>query len=261
MTFRAETRTATSSTHMTAASQRFNNTYYLYGTAYNNQSGFTFSNRFVVYSSPDLVTWTFHGDITTSWIRSRGCTSARTSRSTANTRKYVLWYNWYPRGANWNGRFGVATADQPWGPFTVQNPNVAFPQGYQRGGLRDSFGYGWQRLVCLRMAQWRRRATLTADYLSIGSAYSLIGSGEGFSGLQTRRRLLLPVGQPLLLLRWRIERRRGRGRRWRRPLHRRSATSSAPNVHSQPLGTWRWRRTTGPSLLLCWRSLASTPDD
>jgi len=44
---------------------RLDQTYYLYGTASNNQNGFSFSNRFVVYSSPDLTTWTFHGDITT----------------------------------------------------------------------------------------------------------------------------------------------------------------------------------------------------
>ena len=51
---------------------RFNGTYYLYGTEYNNENGFTFSNRFVLYSSPGLVSWTFHGDITDVMDSQRG---------------------------------------------------------------------------------------------------------------------------------------------------------------------------------------------
>ena len=138
---------------------RYNETYYLYGTAYNNQNGFSFSNRFVVYSSPDLVTWTFHGDITTVMDSTPGMYFRPHVVFNPGTKKYVLWYNWYARGTDWAGRFGVATADQPWGPFTVQNPNVSFPQGTSVGDFAVLSGYGRQGLVRLWMAQrWGRAA-------------------------------------------------------------------------------------------------------
>ena len=33
-----------------------------------------------------------------------------------------MWYNWYP--TLWNGQFGVATSDNPEGPYTIVNQNV-----------------------------------------------------------------------------------------------------------------------------------------
>jgi hypothetical protein len=165
------------------ALMRFNGTYYLYGTAYSNQNGFGFVNRFVVYSSPDLVSWTFHGDIIDVMDSVWGMYFRPHVVFDANTGKYVLWFNWYPRGADWAGRFGVATADQPWGPFTVQNSNVKFPQGSSVGDfaiLADDDGTGWS------VYGWHNGgvAELSSDYLSIGSGYSPIGDGEGFTAFR-----------------------------------------------------------------------------
>ncbi len=159
---------------------RFNGTYYLYGTAYNNQNGTVYSNRFVVYSSPDLVNWTHHGDITSVVDSLWGMYFRPHVVYNALTRKYVLWYNWYPRGLGWTGQFGVATADKPWGPFTVQNANVSFPLGGSVGDfaiLVDDDGTGW----CAYGWHNGGVAQLSADYLSIQAGYSPIGNGEGFS--------------------------------------------------------------------------------
>jgi hypothetical protein len=43
--------------------QFFNGRYYLYGTAYDKSSGFTFNNRFRVYSSPDLEHWSLDDEL------------------------------------------------------------------------------------------------------------------------------------------------------------------------------------------------------
>ena len=38
------------------------------------------------------------------------------------TKKYVLWYNWYR--TLWNGQYGVAVAESPAGSFVIQNRDV-----------------------------------------------------------------------------------------------------------------------------------------
>jgi len=40
----------------------FDGQFYLYGTRYGKTDGFGISNRYVCYSSPDLTTWTAHGE-------------------------------------------------------------------------------------------------------------------------------------------------------------------------------------------------------
>ena len=75
--------------------QLFNQRYYLYGTAYAKSAGFGINNRFRVYSSPDLERWTFEGELlkeTTDGVYYRPYVVFN-----PNTRKYVLWYNWYPK--------------------------------------------------------------------------------------------------------------------------------------------------------------------
>jgi hypothetical protein len=102
----------------------FNGTYYLYGTRYGNTDGFGKSNRYVCYSSPDLETWTPHGEILKDapprvYYRPYVKFNHRTG-------KYVLW-------CNADNHYTVAVADMPVGPFTIQNSNVPVKHGDTQG--------------------------------------------------------------------------------------------------------------------------------
>lgn len=110
---------------------KFGDRYYLYGTAYGNTDGFTTANHYHCYSSADLTTWTFHGDLITN--PPSGVYYRPHVIYNAATHKYVLWYNWY--ATLWNGQYGVATSDTPQGPFTIQNQNVAVK--YLSSGVGD----------------------------------------------------------------------------------------------------------------------------
>ena len=99
---------------------KFGDTYYWYGTAYENTTGFTRANEYRVYSSPDMMTWTPHGAILPD--AASGIYYRPHVVYNARDREYVLWYNWYPK--LWTGRFGVATSKSPLGPFRVVNDDV-----------------------------------------------------------------------------------------------------------------------------------------
>jgi hypothetical protein len=99
---------------------QFGNTYYWYGTQYGNTNGFTNANTFVCYSSTNLQQWKFEGEILSKKIN--GICYRPHVVYNAATKKYVLWYNWYP--SLWAGQFSVAVADKPTGPFVVENDNV-----------------------------------------------------------------------------------------------------------------------------------------
>ena len=238
---------------------RYNGTYYLYGTAYNNQNGLSFSNRFVVYSSPDLVTWTFHGDITTVMDTTPGMYFRPHVVFNPGTKKYVLWYNWYARGTDWAGRFGVATADEPWGPFTVQNPDVTFPQGTSVGDfavLSDTDGKGW----CVYGWHNGGVAPLAADYLSIGSAYSLIGSGEGFSAFKRGNFYYYLWGKLCCFCSAGSTANVARATVATGPFTSLGDIIGA-NIHAQPLGILQMETVTGPQYSYVGDRWQSTPDD
>jgi hypothetical protein len=110
--------------------QFFNGRYYLYGTAYGQTAGFSINNRFRVYSSADLEHWTFEGELLKA--PTDGVYYRPYVVYSANTHKYVLWYNWYPK--LWNGQVGVATSETPIGPFTIENPNVQLSQAADHPG-------------------------------------------------------------------------------------------------------------------------------
>jgi hypothetical protein len=103
---------------------KFGNRYYLYGTAYGKTDGFGQANRYRCYSSPDLMNWKAEGDLLKA--PPAGVYYRPYVVYNAKTRKYVLWYNWYP--TLWNGQFGVAVSDTPQGPFTIHNANVRVSQ-------------------------------------------------------------------------------------------------------------------------------------
>ncbi|WP_179021787.1 family 43 glycosylhydrolase [Winogradskyella forsetii] len=99
---------------------KFKNTFYWYGTSYANTNGFTTANNYNVYSSKDLKVWKKEGRLLPS--QPEGVYYRPHVIYNEDTKKYVLWYNWYPK--LWDGQFGVATSDTPIGPFTIINDNV-----------------------------------------------------------------------------------------------------------------------------------------
>ncbi|MEM7625215.1 MAG: family 43 glycosylhydrolase [Planctomycetota bacterium] len=119
----------------------FEGRYYWYGTAYGDTDGFVKTNYYVVYSSPDLETWTAHGDLLDK--RLDGVCYRPYVVFNPNTKKYVLWFNWYP--VLWEGQFGVATSDTPTGPFTMVNPDakVAQPEPGDHNLFVDDDGAGY----------------------------------------------------------------------------------------------------------------------
>ena len=72
--------------------------------------GFGKTNRYVCFSSPDLTTWTAHGEI----LKDAPPRTYYRPYVKFNKRsaKYVMWYNA-------DNQYGVAVADRPAGPFTV----------------------------------------------------------------------------------------------------------------------------------------------
>ncbi len=109
---------------------KFEGKFYWYGTAYGNTSGFVRSNFSQCYSSPDLMTWSRDGALMEnppSGVYYRPHVIYNNS-----TKKYVLWYNWYP--CLWDGKFGVAISDQPEGPFTIINTDVKVFYSYMGVG-------------------------------------------------------------------------------------------------------------------------------
>ncbi|MFN4144890.1 MAG: family 43 glycosylhydrolase [Runella sp.] len=99
---------------------RFGTKFYWYGTRYGNTNGFTTANEYVCYSSDDLQRWKLEGSLLPQ--KPEGVYYRPHVVFNALTKKYVLWYNWYPK--LWNGQFGVAESDSPTGPFQILNDNV-----------------------------------------------------------------------------------------------------------------------------------------
>jgi hypothetical protein len=104
----------------------FDGQFYLYGTRYADSDGLSDSNRYVCYSSKDLVHWEFAGELLKD--APRRIYYRPYVKFNRLTHKYVLWYNA-------DNRFGVATADRPAGPFTIQNPDVSVK--YSSQGVGD----------------------------------------------------------------------------------------------------------------------------
>lgn len=103
---------------------QFGKKFYWYGTAYGNTNGFTTANDYVCYSSSDLMKWKFEGKLMPE--KTEGVYYRPHVVYNAKTKKYILWYNWYPK--LWDGQFGVAESDAPTGPFKVVNDNVKVKQ-------------------------------------------------------------------------------------------------------------------------------------
>jgi hypothetical protein len=98
--------------------QLFNGFFYLYGTAFGtNQDGAAKGLTFVVYSSPDLQTWTYVGKLLKD--PPEGIYARAFVVFNPRTQKYVMWYSWFRK--MWDGQAGVAVSDSPTGPFVIVN--------------------------------------------------------------------------------------------------------------------------------------------
>jgi hypothetical protein len=154
--------------------QFFAGRYYLYGTAYGKSSRWSINNRFRVYSSPDLQHWTFQGELLKSpqdgqYVRPYVVFNP-------HTRKYVLFYNWYPKF--WDGKTGVAISDTPEGPFTVVNPALDLSQkAFQPGDgslFVDEDGTGYFIYTVIGQSHAVRVEQLARDYLASTGKFSQV---------------------------------------------------------------------------------------
>lgn len=155
----------------------FNGRYYLYGTAYGKSAGYGFNNRFRVYSSADLEHWTFEGELLKA--PPDGVYYRPYVAYNPKTRKYVLWYNWYPK--LWEGKVGVAVSDTPVGPFTIANPaaHVAATRPGDGSLFVDNDGTGYFIYTSIDENHAIRIDRLTADFLdSTGETSEVLGVGS-----------------------------------------------------------------------------------
>lgn len=173
--------------------QFFSGRYYLYGTAYGKSDGYGMTNRYRVYSSPDLEQWTLEGELFQA--PPDGIYYRPYVVFNPNTHKYVLWYIWYPK--LWNGRVGVAVSDTPVGPFTIVNPNVLLHREGSRSGdgslFVDDDGTGYFIFSAIDDGYAIRVLSLTPDYLGLtGEASNILVKG-GEAPLMFRRNNLYYV--------------------------------------------------------------------
>ncbi|MEO9869407.1 family 43 glycosylhydrolase [Ekhidna sp.] len=99
---------------------KFGEKFYWYGTQYSNTNGFTIANKYVAYSSTDMMNWKLEGDLLKD--APEGIHYRPHVIYNKQTKQYVLWYNWYPK--LWDGQFGVAVSKTPEGPFKIVNPDT-----------------------------------------------------------------------------------------------------------------------------------------
>ena len=146
-----------------ACLQFFNGTFYLYGIAFGtNQDGAAMGLSFVVYSSPDLKTWTYEGKLLKD--PPAGVYSRALVVYNPNTRKYVAWYSWFPK--LWDGQAGIAESDTPTGPFVVVNPkaNLIGKRPGDGSLFVDNDGKGYYIYTDLEEGYALRVEQLTPDF-------------------------------------------------------------------------------------------------
>jgi beta-xylosidase len=144
--------------------ERFGDRFYLYGTAYGKTDGFGTTNRYVVYSSPDLVQWTLHGGLVNGLHH--GVHYRPYVKYNPKIKKYVLWYNWYP--TLWDGQYAVAVSDIPQGPFTIRDADVRVKEAKpgDLGLFVDDDGTGYLIYTSIARDHGISIERLADDYLS-----------------------------------------------------------------------------------------------
>lgn len=177
--------------------QFFNGRFYLYGSAFGtNHDYMAFNCPFVVYSSPDLKSWTFEGKLIPS--PPNGVYYRPYVVYNARTRKYVLWYNWYP--ALWKGQDGVAVSDKPTGPFTIVNPKAHLAGSDPGDGslFVDDDGTGYYIYTDIAQGYAVRVEQLTPDFLdSRGKTSNVMATGNESPVLFRRNNIYYALCGPL----------------------------------------------------------------
>lgn len=120
-----------------------------YGERYTNSTGFGPSPpllfpKIVVYTSPDLASWTYHGPAIADWpTKPYGTFFTPWAVFNEVTQLYVLWFNAYLSGCC-DGGWGVATSSDGLN-FTVVSLNEtgAYPQVDCNGLFVDDDGTGY----------------------------------------------------------------------------------------------------------------------
>ena len=142
----------------------FEGRYYLFGTAYGNTDGFTRSNCYVVYSSPDLAAWTLEGNMLKS--PPSGVFYRPYIAWNANRKKYIAWFNWYPK--LWEGQFGVAESDTPQGPyeFVTENASVGLEQPGDHGLFVDDDGVAYLTYTSIKEGHGITVEQLDGSYIA-----------------------------------------------------------------------------------------------
>lgn len=98
--------------------------------------GFLFNHSVNLYSSPDLVRWTAHGNVLPLGPpRPNATLFCPKAVFNARTATWVLWYNLYPPY-----NYAVAVAASPAGPFRTISTTVALSTQY--GALYNNSGVG-----------------------------------------------------------------------------------------------------------------------
>jgi hypothetical protein len=105
-----------------------NNVFYMYGERYTNSTGFGPSPpqlfpKIVVYTSPDLMAWTYQGEVLNDWpTKPYGTFFTPWAVYDKGTSTFVLWFNAYLHGCC-AGDWGVATS-QDGIHFTLQTTSM-----------------------------------------------------------------------------------------------------------------------------------------
>jgi len=176
--------------------QLFGSYFYLYGTAYGTNNGYTTANRYRVYRSPDLGQWTLAGELFKE--QPTGVYYRPYVVFNPKTRKFVLWYNWYPE--QWKGQTGVAISDTPVGPFTIVNSNVHLACSHPGDGslFVDADGTGYYIYTAVDQGYAVRVERLTPDYLgSSGETSAVLAHGAEAPLLFQRNKLYYALCGPL----------------------------------------------------------------
>lgn len=140
---------------------KFGGLFHWYGSAYGGTDGFTPANRPVVYTSADLVTWTYRGELLKD--RPAGVYYRPYVLFDARRGRYVLWFNWYPK--LWDGQYGVAVSDDPAGPFEIvaEARHLARAKGGDYGLFLDDDGAGYVIYTSIAEGHSVRVERLTDD--------------------------------------------------------------------------------------------------
>lgn len=105
--------------HGGATIRQFNGLFYMYGVGYLDTNGDSPLQHYHCYSSTDLMAWTFHGNPLPGGSKGH---YFRPYVVHHPDKGYVMCFSYYP--VLWDGRIGIAFAENPTGPFKISTDQV-----------------------------------------------------------------------------------------------------------------------------------------